>query len=101
MPGHYHTTDKNITAFEQQLNDILQGDIWTDQMETYRHGRPEDNYWAIFARNKKRQQQLDAFKNRSRKFDAMTNLGTSFASGLKLKKAEKKFRSGQSSLFIQ
>ena len=36
-----------------------------------------------------------------KKFDAKKDLGTSFSSGLKLRKRDKKFTTGQSSLFIQ
>ncbi len=41
------------------------------------------------------------YREDRRAFDALQNLGTGFSSGLKLKKPERKFASGMSSLFIQ
>ena len=94
--------EENLTAFEQQLNDILQGDIWTDQIDPWRpHKIHGPSPHQVRVRNAKLKNQAESFHRRARKFDAMKGLGTIFASGLKLKKAEKKFRSGQSSLFIQ
>jgi hypothetical protein len=89
------------TDFEQQLKDILKGQTWSDEMEVFRQGIGKPTSYQIQKRNSMRGLNIKNFEKMAREFDAMKGIGTIFASGLKLKKADKRFRSGQSSLFIQ
>lgn len=89
------------TGEELSLDNILAG--YTPPKRPKHH--PATSPWGSWrewnAYEKELKDTKAEFLKSSKEFDALKGLGSIFSSGLKLRKTDKKFATGQSSLFIQ
>jgi hypothetical protein len=90
----------STSSNEQEINPL---GIGKPKLQGVSDQGSRDSILSLFGTNLKigpRDRKFEEYKKKAKEFDAMSGLGTVFASGLKLNKSLKKFRSGQSSLFI-